>query len=229
MSKVDHVLPAFSLSNVEIPVDDDFAWLAALPPVPDWPISAYESHDSDLSIAEKIDMICSDQRYKLPKSFVNFIKNPDLHLRIRSSTACFLEFPNYVVETGGVEHGYLIHFLSDQQWHPNWYLWVNDAGEERVLLSPWIFGFDPDEFRDGDIVRTASDFVSSTPQPEEMQEPTFDAAGLPNLAAMRMTIYAPTFAEFIYRYWIGEEIWFANVGKQPFSPLQQRYLDGFKR
>jgi hypothetical protein len=202
--------PSTDGNLINVALDDEFAWLAGEAPVSEWSISFVEDRNAELSVPEKIEMVTGNSRYSLPPSFTYFIKHPELHRRIRSCTGCYLELPNWIVETGGVEHGYLIHFLSDQQWCLHWYLYINESGEQRILCSPCDYGFYDDEDRDED---------------EERPEPRVDANGRPDIAEMEMTICARSFSEFIYRFWIENEIWNANFEKRELTPQQQRYID----
>jgi len=95
-----------------------------------------------------------------------------------------------------VPGGRLIHFLSDSQWVQHWLLFVGDSGAQAVVTTGFPAGFEL-----GDEVR----------------ELYADTAGY--------EICADTFLEFIWRFWIENEIWFALCGeKQPLTPAQDDYV-----
>jgi|GEM_PF-1083442 len=204
--------PAEDTPPIPDPLPDDFAWLQNEPVQEEWDISLQENPDAKLSIPEKIAMVLSSDRYPVPQSFRYFITHPGLQRRIRSSTACYLELPNFLVETAGPERGCLIHFLSDQQWCLHWYLYLNEAGEERVLCSPNDYGMYPEKDRMGEEGRTAAAVA---------------ADGAFDIATMEMGICARSFSEFIYRFWIENELWWALEDGVPLTPAQQAYVAAY--
>ena len=88
-----------------------------------------------------------------------------------------------------VPGGRLIHFLSDSQWVRHWLLFTGDYGGQAVVTTRYPEGFDL--------------------SPEDL-EAFADTAGY--------EICADTFLEFIWRFWIENEIWYTlSVDKRPLS------------
>jgi len=117
----------------------------------------------------------------LPAAFRKFIEDPEPRRHIRSATACYLDLAHFTVAVS--DGGVLIHFLSDQQWVLHWLLYLGADGSEAVVVSPDPLGFDVGE---GDPVRLV----------------TVDDA--PDL----MVVCSETFEEFLYRFWIENELFF---------------------
>ena len=139
---------------------------------------------------------------RLPPPFVTFLRSPDLQSRVRSCTACYLLMPEFAVPTAGVEEGHLIHFLSDQQWCLHWSLYVGSNGRECVICSEKAYGFEEDE--------------------EE-------ASSLPiDLVKEGAAFCAPSFQEFMYRFWIENEIYFALDEDTFLTARQQAYLEHYQ-
>jgi hypothetical protein len=95
-----------------------------------------------------------------------------------------------------VPGGRLVHFLSDSQWIRHWLVFTGDSGKQAVVTTVYPACFDL--------------------SPDDM-EAYADTKGY--------QICADTFLEFIWRFWIENEIWFAlSVGKQPLTPAQDEYI-----
>lgn len=156
--------------------------------------------DADAETAQKLREIEAAADFTLPAPFVSFLRSPGLQSRVRSCTACFLELSDAIVPTVGAEEGRLIQFLSDQQGCLYWSLYVSRAGEECVLCSEASYGFD-----DG-----------------------FGGLGPVNLAEEEVALCAPSFGEFLYRFWIENEIWFALTEGAALTEEQQAYVDHYR-
>lgn len=142
---------------------------------------------------------------KLPEVFIRFMVSPELNIRIRSYTECYLKLPEYVVRTSYPKQGTLIHFLSDQQWCLHWYLWIGAYGNERVFVSPDAFGFRGFDAEDKD------------------KTPGSSSRAL-DLRDADIWLCSPSFHAFIYRYWLENEISFALTEDVPLTVEQQRYI-----
>ena len=180
--------------------DSDFQWLKSQPTKVR---SLGEGCYSDGSKPDltKLSTIVTSVDVHAPASFLTFIQSLDLHERIRSCTDCYLDVADHAVKTTGATSGYLIHFLSDSQWCMHWYLHLDYSGQECVIASPNAYGF---EFEDTD----ARDEI--------------------DLAREDVCFCAPTFIEFIYRFWLENEIWYALAwDKRPFTPLEKVYVDHY--
>ncbi len=141
-----------------------------------------------------------------PPSFRMFIEDPEPRRHIRSATACYLDLAHFSVEVS--DGGILVHFLSDQQWVLHWLLYLGPDGSEAVVVSPDPLGFDNGE---GEPVRLVN---------------VDDASD-------RMTVCSETFEEFLYRFWIENELFFRlAVDKESADslPTQLRaYASGYPR
>jgi hypothetical protein len=113
--------------------------------------------------------------------FRRFIEDPEPRRHIRSATACYLDLAHFAVAVS--DGGVLIHFLSDQQWVLHWLLYLRPDGSEAVVVTPNPLGFDEGE---GEPVRHVD----------------------LNDAANWMSVCSDTFEEFLYRYWIENELFF---------------------
>jgi hypothetical protein len=183
--------------------DDQFRWLAGESPKEEWSLRADGGE-----LEKKLREITGETGITLPRGFGTFLLSPELQARIRSCTACYLELPDHIVLTGGAEDGHLIHFLSDQQWCLHWYLHVNPDGEECVLCSPHAYGFDSEA--SGDLHES-----SSRPSPI-------------NLAEEEVFFCARSFGEFLYRFWIENETWFALTDGVPLTEMQRAYAGHYR-
>lgn len=126
-----------------------------------------------------------------PAAFRSFIEHPEPRRHIRSATAGYLDLGQFVVPVS--DGGILVHFLSDQQWALHWLLYLGRDGAEAVVVTPEPFGFD-----DGDI------------------EPARRGLDLDD-AADGVTVCSESFEEFLYRFWIENELFFqlAVDGRAP--------------
>jgi hypothetical protein len=145
----------------------------------------------------------------LPVSLVTFIDSEELRGRVRSCTDCYLDLGDYVVQTTGAEDGYLIHFLSDSQWILHWYLYVSKGGDHFILVSENGFGFNFDE----------QDFSIQHGRGYRLR-----------LDQEEIWFCADSFPEFIYRFWLENEIWFClTLDPKPLTDFQRRYVDCYRK
>jgi hypothetical protein len=128
----------------------------------------------------------------LPESLKAFARRPELQRRIRSVTACYLDLGDVAVRT--TAPGQLVHFLSDQQWCLHWLVYADGSGCESVLVTDVPIGFDIAE-------------AWGEPVPEVV----------PLDGSFRLEVCADSFGEFLYRFWIENELWWAlrRGGKLP--------------
>jgi len=182
--------------------DNDFEWLKS---------QATKEHslfkncypDGSKPDLSKLARIVSDARINLPESFIIFMNSIELQKRVRSCTDCYLDVADYAVRTKGSMAGYLIHFLSDSQWVGHWYIHVDHRGNHSIVTSLNPYGFHLEE--------------ESTSREIDMQEEEF-------------WLCAPSFTEFIYRFWLENEIWFALAEEErPLNKTEQVYVDKYAR
>jgi hypothetical protein len=146
----------------------------------------------------------------LPPPFRRFIEDPGPRRHVRSATSCYLDLAHDAIRVD--DGGMLIHFLSDQQWVLHWLLYLGPDGSEAVVVSPEPFGF-----------REAENVL---PGPLEL-------GGAEDVLA----VCADSFEEFLYRFWIENELFFRlAVDGTPFEALPAdlrayaaRYADGPRR
>jgi hypothetical protein len=125
----------------------------------------------------------------------------DLQGQIPSCTACYFDLSTEIIPSPlSNDDGYLIRFLNDQQDVLLWYLYIRPNGEHAVVVSP--IPFDNTEAR-----KSLTD--------EIILNNTF--------------FCAESFEEFIYRFWLENEIWFALDEGATMTPTQQAYLDFYKQ
>ncbi len=195
------------LPPIQEKLDDDFQWLKSQPVKQD---SLAEGANSDGSKPDlgKLSKIDAQLDVELPKSFTTFIESAGLHQRIRSCTDCYLDVADRAIRTTGGHKGFLIHFLSDSQWCLHWYIHVDYSGDHFTAVSPNAYGF---TFEDTDM---DSDAPYRKNEIELEQEDIWGCA--------------PTFTEFIYRFWLENEIWFALASNnQSLTAVQQLYVNHY--
>jgi len=138
---------------------------------------------------------------ELSPAFRTFISEPEPRLRVRSATACYLDLAEFPVEVVG--GGSLIHFLSDQQWVLHWLVYIGADESEAVVVTETPLGFEVDQHR------------------FDRFDPTSDDA----------TICAESFSEFLYRFWIENEIYFRSLRnareRSPLTEEQRRYAEHY--
>lgn len=188
------------LPQVGSDIESDFSWLSVQ--------SAKEHSLSDNFYPpdkkpdlSKITELQKNLKIDLPEEFVLFMKTTDLHTKVRSCTDCYLELPDFVVKTYGFEDGSLVHFLSDSQYVLHWFLYQNTVGEHCVLVSESPYGIQGFDLPESINIQT---------------EPIWSCA--------------PSFKEFIYRFWLENEIWFTLVDKdRPLTSMESSYLKHYSK
>lgn len=161
---------------------EDLAWLEDEPAKPEWNIAEDDDAVRPLT-ADGLDEIAAG--LDVPPSLRLLASRPDLQRRIRSATACHLDLGDFAPATS--RGGHLVHVLSDQQWCLHWLVYADAAGNEAVVTSPEPVGFDlPGDW---------------PPLPDVIP---VDGDGID------LRVCADSFAEFIYRFWAENEIFFAS-------------------
>jgi len=196
------------LPPIERELDDGLAWLLAEPAVEHSLAGGhmYEGEPVRPANGTQLDALTGELDLELPPAFEKFIRVPEPRSRVRSCTACYLELADFPVSVE--DGGWLIHFLSDQQWVNHWLLYVDRDGGEAVISTYPPYGFrleSPDE-----EPAWASDF-----EPATSHRFTHGAA--------ESMVCADSFSEFLYRFWIENEIWYALSQRRKLTPEQLRY------
>lgn len=195
------------LPPIEHQLGDDLEWLRAQRPVDD-SLAATSAHDpkpAREATSEELDALLVAPHLPLPGSFETFVRAQEHRSRIRSATACYLDLADHPIPA--LDGGLLIHFLSDQQWALHWLLYVGPRNSEAVVVTEVPLGFEAD---DG----------SPREFPSEFDPASADVA-----------VCAETFSEFLYRFWIENEIWFrltaSNGDVSALTPEQAGYAEHY--
>lgn len=135
-------------------------------------------------------------RVPVPDDLSRFLVDGGLRERLRSATASYFDLGDTAVTVDG---GRLVHLISDSQWVFHWLLYLDDDGSSAVVGTSFPAGFDlaPDEYDDADW------------PPEDR----------------RFTLVADSFAEFVWRWWMDNEIFYrAVVEKAGLTTEQEAYV-----
>jgi hypothetical protein len=192
------------LPPIRRPLDAELRWLCEQPRVRR-SLADIEQGDAvpeRRATASDLDAVLAGTGITVPPSFRTFITDPEPRMRVRSATLCYLDLGQFVVDVAG--GGSLLHFLSDQQWILHWLLYVGADGSEAVVASETPLGFEADEQR----------FARFDP------------------ATGGATVCAESFSEFLYRFWIDNEIYFRTArnahDEAPLTDEQRRYAEHFR-
>ncbi len=143
----------------------------------------------------------------LPETFLRFVSDEDLPSRVRSNTLCYLDpSPGLGAPPNG--NGRLVRFLSDSQGCLFWYLYLAPDGDHAVLSSGDFYGASNEE-----------EGYFSGPYSEGVRE---------DRKTENLSFAAESFEEFICRFWIENEIWFAGFEKREIPPDGQRYVEAYR-
>ena len=182
------------LPPVEINLDDEFNWLQ--------PHIEYSSEgDWNYDFKNQLEILQEDAKSKglvIPGNFIEFMSKAELLRKIRSNTDCYFELGDYIAE---MPNGlYFLHFLSDSQYCRLWYLCLDKEGNSCVVTSYKVYGHNEDPHEDYED------------EDDEDNEYSFDY------------FCSPTFKDFIYRFWLENEIWFKIYEKEQLNEVEQRYV-----
>jgi hypothetical protein len=134
----------------------------------------------------------------LPESFTRFMASPELHQRVRSNTDCFLDLCDEPIHSP-IGGGWLVRFLADSQGCVFWYLYLTpNASDQAVVSSPGFYGTKAEQWQD------------EPPDPSEI-------------------VYsAESFEAFMCRFWLENEIWFAEWKKTPMPGVGREYVERYR-
>ncbi len=196
---------------VPIELDDDLEWLRTHGTSnPGKGLAQPEEFARPLPAAKVLDF-AAQASLPLPKAFVRFMTSPELQSRVKSCTDCYLDPGQRIVTTIGSMKGHLVHFLSDSQFCAHWYLHVLNTGQAAVLESedPYCF-----------LIENADWIENPACRLEQV-----------DLAELAFQMCAPSFSEFLFRFWIENEMWYAihvSEHRRPLTLLEINYLAGRK-
>jgi len=136
----------------------------------------------------------------VPAALVAFIGHPELHRRVPSCTACYLDVPTGLVPLPDGQPGLLLRFMNDQQCCLLWYVLLQPGGAHCV--------------------------VSAVPEFDH----TATGESLEDVCTPRdLAVCAPSFEAFMHRFWLENTLWFAVSKKTPLTAEQQAYADAAKK
>jgi hypothetical protein len=185
-------------------------WLNPLDEDIDHEMQPYRHQEDEEFWSESLHRLAaSAQRLglRLPEPFVRFMASQELRDRIPSCTACYFDLPEKIVHCPGTEDGYVFRFLNDQQFVLLWYLYLNPRGEHCVLVTH-------PRFHD---LAESPDYAEPFQNEEERQE-----------VLKGVYVCAPSFAAFLYRFWLENTIWFNFDLHKPLTEEQRSYLSHYK-
>jgi hypothetical protein len=192
--------PYESVPPVPAP-DESLAWLGPLDERTDQQMQVHRNAPEERGKLDQIVAAAHRLGLSLPPSFLRLMGSPELQDRIPSCTACYFSLSNDIIPCPGSEQGYIVRFLNDQQEVLLWYLYLTPAGEQRVLVTPFL------------LEEVAQDGPMNDATRQAVIDNTFECA--------------PTSAEFIYRFWLENVIWFKlNEGASaaPLTAEEQAYV-----
>lgn len=176
----------------KISASDDLSWLEDRPESDDGISSGEPGQQTRPLTAVELDALAG--HLPLPASLRLFASRPALQRRVRSVTACYLDLADFLAPTS-TEGGHLLHVLSDQQWVLHWLLYMDSGGNESVLVSREPIGFRVDE---------------------DWEDPPLHI--IPMDGSYDLEVAADSFTEFLYRFWIENELWLALEQGGPLAP-----------
>src|SRR5260370_3125179 len=182
-------------------IQEDLSWLLQEPIARDWCIASALQEDYERVRGWLSELSTG---FVVPRAFESFLASPDAPSRIRSATGCYLDFAQRVVPSsyGGV----LFHFLSDQQWSMHWWLYLGPDGSEGVVAGYPPYGFDL-----GPQDRSSHDDYG------------VETLEIFSAAAPWAALCSSSFLDFVYRYWIQNEI-FSRLRGGGLTEEQHGYL-----
>jgi len=190
------------LPSIPIELDDRCEWLLINATPLSYGLRRYERGLQPGTVSD----LAAEARVKLPAVFERFMTLPELQERVRSCTDCYLDPGERIVETIGAIPGSLVHFLSDSQSCAHWYLHILPNGDSAVLESMDLYCY---EVKNSDW----------------MENPACRLEKI-DITTQDFSYCATSFSEFLYRFWIENEIWFATYEKthRPLTALELLYV-----
>ena len=121
--------------------------------------------------------MAQQQNIDLPTSLQFFIDN-NLYGHIRSHTDCYFDGGEKIQKTQNPS-GHILHLIADSQWCYHWYLFIAENQDYCILGGGDALGYH-DEEQKSEVV---------------------------DIANTDLKMCSQNFLEFIYRFWIENEIW----------------------
>jgi len=189
-----------ALPPLEEEFDGSLAWLT---PIDDLVAREMQPHweharrRSKLAMNfERIVAEAMQHGYKVPETFLQFMRSEALQKRIPSCTACYFDAPERIVDAPAPGAGILIRFMNDQQWCVVWHLYIDRHQSHAIVASPRAFDVEDD-----------------LDLPEANEEES------------QLVMCAPDFETFLYRFWLENSAWFAlEMKHRPLTQREKGYL-----
>jgi hypothetical protein len=135
---------------------------------------------------------------RLPEAFITFMQTAALYQRVRSNTDCFLDLCTEPIPSP-VGAGYLVRFLADSQGCLFWYLYLTpDGSDHAVVSSPGFYDTEDEQWQE------------EPPDPAEI------------------VFCGESFEAFMCRFWLENEIWFAEWRKTPMPDVGREYIERYR-
>lgn len=195
------------LPPIPIELDDSCEWLMRIGTVHE--NDGLHQYQFDLQPAAAV-KIAHEKGLSLPPSFLQFMTSPKLQSRVRSCTACYLDPGERIVPTIGAISGSLLHFLSDSQSCAHWYLHILSDGRHCVLESEDLYGY---QIENSKWIENPSCHLERV-----------------DLSGLDFARCASSFSEFLYRFWIENEIWYSLIdddSRRPLNTFEQAYVNHY--
>lgn len=159
-----------------------FSWLRAAPNAPD-PLGVIDADDAPSveDFVPTVDRLTAEARHlglTVPPAFRTFMTERELHRRVPTCTACYLDLPSRLIALPDGQSGRLLRFLNDQQCCLLWYLHLRPGGDHTVVCA------DP-EWEDDAKGESLEDLV--TPR--------------------NLVVCAPSLEDFVHRFWLENTLW----------------------
>lgn len=185
------------------PADETFDWLTPLSAQLSSPTSAGLNAAEAREHVEALAADVAGHGLRLPASFTRLMSTPELQDRIPSCTACEFDLDERLIACPESKDGFIVPFLHDQQGSVVWYLYLTPSGDHCVLAHHGVFQPNMGRIGGADIEKAMAKFRAC----------------------------APTFTDFIHRFWLENVLWFKLYRRyhQPLTTEEQAYLDHYAR
>lgn len=178
-------------------VDPHVGWLRAQPSVTAWALDRSDEFPQRRIVGHELNVLLGD--VEPPPALAALAADPGLQRKMRSYTGCYFDLGDTAVPTD--VGATLVHLVADQQWVRHWLVLVGPDGQSPVLSTTLPLGFD----------------LGADESPGE--EPIPDVVRLDG--SLDLTLSADSVEQFLYRFWIENEIAFraaeSDLLTEPFA------------
>jgi hypothetical protein len=191
----------FDLPPLPFELRGDWNWLRASEPVKS--SIANRRRRGNVRALRSLSDAVTRAGLSLPDSFTAFFSESILAERIRSATCCFLDLGDGGLAAPAFVPGFLVRFLTDQQYCLFWYLYLAPGGDHAVVSSPDFYGSPAEE-----------DGFESGPASRQLEDLSFAAE---------------SFEAFLCRFWIENEICFDGLQGKKLSAIGRQYIHEYRK